>query len=96
METLFWVLFMLGSILAIWATLASLASLGAAALRVAVAREQVGELYELVDALAHEAGRDPEIPAIVQRLPLAFRASVKSSPTSIICPCAAPTGGHRA
>lgn len=59
METLLWVLFMLGSIAAIWTTLASLLSLAPRPFGVRVAREQVGELYELVDALAHEAGVRP-------------------------------------
>jgi Zn-dependent protease with chaperone function len=58
-ETLFWVLFMLGSIAAIWATLASLASLAPRPCGLAVARERVGELYALVDALAHVAGVSP-------------------------------------
>lgn len=59
METLLWVLFMLGSIAAIWTTLASLLSPAPRPFGVRVAREQVGELYELVDALAHEAGVRP-------------------------------------
>ncbi len=59
METLFWVLFMLGSVAAIWATLASLLSLAPRPAGVEVARAQVGELYELADALTDAAGARP-------------------------------------
>lgn len=58
-ETLVWVLFMLASIAAIWATLASLASLAPRPCGLPLARERVGELYELADALAHGAGARP-------------------------------------
>ena len=56
METLVWVVFMLASIAAIWATLVSLASLAPRPCGLPLARERAGELYELADALAHAAG----------------------------------------
>lgn len=58
-ETLFWVLFMLGGVAAVWATLSSLASLAPRPSGLPLARAEVRELYELADALAHSAGVRP-------------------------------------
>ncbi len=59
METVLWVLFMLGSIAAIWGSLASLASLAPRPHGMPLAREGAGELYALADALACAAGARP-------------------------------------
>lgn len=58
--TLLWVLFMLGSVAAIWAAFASLVSLAPRPSGLAVARERGGEqLYALADALSQRAGVRP-------------------------------------